>query len=78
MEMRRLAESSSVRSSHCTDAVMEAFTASEIRKRDKEQIRSLRMGFRLYGMAEEPIWFSSKGSSSCRSCCSRRISFAIR
>ena len=47
MEMRRLAESSRVRSSHCTLAVMGAFMASAIRYRDREQIRSERMGLRL-------------------------------
>ena len=46
-EMRRLAESSSVRSSHCTEAVMGAFMASAIRYLAREQIRSQRMGLRL-------------------------------
>ena len=47
MEMRRLAESSSVRSSHWTEAVMGAFMASAMRYRAREQIRSDRMGLRL-------------------------------
>ena len=63
---------------HWVLAVMAAFIVSAIRYRLRLQIRSHRMGFRLYGMAEDPIWLFSKGSSTCRSCCSRRRSFAIR
>ena len=77
-EIRRFAESSRVRSSHCTEAVMGAFIASVMRYRAREQIRSLRMGLRLYAIADEPIWEDSNGSSICRSCWSRRISFAMR
>ena len=47
MEMRRFAESSSVRSSHWVEAVMGALAASAIRYRAREQSRSLRMGLRL-------------------------------
>ena len=46
-EMRRLAESSSVRSSHCVEAVIGAFIASAIIYRESEQMRSQRMGFLL-------------------------------
>ncbi len=44
---RRLALSSSVRSSHCVAAVWAAFGASEITKRARALIRSARIGFRL-------------------------------
>ena len=78
MEIRRLALSSSVRSIHWAEAVIGAFIASAIRYRAREQIRSLRIGLRLYAMAEDPIWFFSKGSSTWRSCCIRRMSVAMR
>ena len=45
--MRRLAESSSVRSSHGAEAVIGAFMASAMRQRLREQMRSQRMGLRL-------------------------------
>ena len=59
-------------------AVMGAFCASAMTYLASEQMRSQRMGLRLYGMADEPICLSSNGSSTCRSCCSRRISVAMR
>ena len=46
--------------------------------RAREHIRSLLMGFLLYAMADEPIWFFSKGSSTCLSCCSSLMSPAMR
>ena len=67
-DSRRLAESSSVRSSHCAEAVRGALTERVMRYRLSEQMRSHRMGLRLYAMAEEPICMLSKGSSSWRSC----------
>src|SRR5438105_3744822 len=51
---RRLALSSSVRSSHCSDAVCQAFPSSSITKRARPVIRSARIGFRLYAIADEP------------------------
>ena len=75
-EMRLLAESSSVRSSHWVDAVSAGFVASAMTYRAREQMRSLRMGFRLYAMAEDPIWVFSNGSSSSFMCCSSRRSLA--
>ena len=42
-----------------------------------DEMRSLRMGFRLYAMAEEPIWDFSKGSSTSFRCCRRRMSLDI-
>ena len=39
-------------------------------------MRSQRMGLRLYGMAEEPIWFFSNGSSISLKLASRRRSVA--
>ena len=40
-------------------------------------MRSQRMGLRLYGMAEEPIWFFSNGSSISLKLANRRMSVAI-
>ena len=37
-------------------------------------MRSLRMGFRLYAIAEEPICFEAKGSSTSLRCDSSRMS----
>ena len=37
---------------------------SAITNRDSEHIRSARIGFRLYAIADEPIWSASNGSSS--------------
>src|SRR5437763_7306277 len=47
MTSRRLALSSSVRSSHCAAAVCQAFPSSSITKRARLVIRSARMGLRL-------------------------------
>ena len=41
------------------------------------QTRSLRMGLRLYAMAELPIWFASKGSSTSFKFASSRRSVPI-
>src|SRR5213082_1646273 len=73
---RRLALSSSVRSSHCSDAVCQALPSSSITKRASPVIRSARIGLRLYAMADEPTWSLSNGSSISPSCCSRRRSVA--
>ena len=59
----RLALSSSVRSNHCTDAVCRGSMTRAIRCRARLQHRSERIGFRLYGIALEPICCFSKGSS---------------
>ena len=67
--MRLLAESSSVRSSHCVAAVIAVSRERAITCRASEQTRSARMGLRLYGMAEEPTCDASNGSSSSPSCC---------
>ena len=61
-------ESSRVLSNHCTLEVMTAFWWSVIRCRDKLHILSERIGFRLYAIAEDPIWVDSKGSSSSYGC----------
>ena len=54
--LRRLfAESSSVRSNHCAPEVMAVFCMSAIIYLEREAIRSLLMGLRLYAMADEPI-----------------------
>ena len=63
-----LAESSSVLSNHCVADVIAGFSASTITNLEREAIRSLRMGFLLYAMAEEPIWDFSKGSSTSFRC----------
>ena len=47
MTSRRLALSSSVRSSHCVAAVAAALVSRLMTKRARPQIRSLRIGFRL-------------------------------
>ena len=39
-------------------------------------MRSARMGLRLYGMADEPIWCFSNGSSSSSNDWAMRRSFA--
>ena len=61
---RRLALSSSVRSSHWLAAVWAVFCCREMRKRPSALIRSARIGLRLYAMALEPICSDSNGSSS--------------
>src|SRR5213593_4133376 len=76
MTRRRFALSSSVRSSHWAAAVCQAFPSSSITKRAKLVIRSARMGFRLYAIAEEPTCALSNGSSISPSCCSSRRSVA--
>ena len=62
--IRRFALSSSVRSNHCTLAVFKAFCCRVMRCRARLQIRSERMGLRLYAMAEDPICVDSNGSST--------------
>ena len=42
---------------------------------DNEAILSLLIGFLLYAIADEPIWFFSNGSSTSFKCCKSRISF---
>jgi hypothetical protein len=42
-----------------------------------EQIRSHRIGFRLYAIAEDPIWPGSRGSSISFKFANNRISVAI-
>ena len=73
---RRFAESSSVRSSHWLAAVCAVFPRVSITKRPRAQIRSLRIGLRFHGMAEEPICFEPNGSSTSRRLASRRRSVA--
>jgi len=48
-----------------------------IKYRESEQIRSQRMGLRLYAMAEDPICPASMGSSISLRLARRRISVAI-
>ena len=74
---RRLALSSSVRSSHWLAAVCAPLAWSEMTNRARPVIRSARIGFRLYAMALEPICSDSNGSSSSPSCCRSRRSPAI-
>ncbi len=73
---RRLALSSSVRSSHCSAAVCQAFPSSSITKRASPVMRSARIGFRLYAIALEPTWSLSNGSSISPSCWRSRRSVA--
>ncbi len=54
-EMRLFALSSNVRSNHCVAAVNVGFSTSVIIYLASADIRSLRIGLRLYGMADEPI-----------------------
>ena len=76
--LRRLfAESSSVLSNHWVAEVIAGFSASTITYLDRDAIRSLLIGFLLYAIAEEPIWFFSNGSSTSFRCCRRRISLDI-
>ena len=49
------AESSSVRSIHCVEAVIAALTGNESIYLASAQILSQRIGFLLYAIAEEPI-----------------------
>ena len=55
MEILLFAESSSVRSNHWEADVIAGFNASTITYLDREAILSLRIGFLLYAIAEEPI-----------------------
>ena len=71
-----MALSSSVRSSHCSAAVCQAFPSSSITNRARPVIRSARIGLRLYAMALEPTCSGSNGSSISPSCCSSRKSVA--
>ena len=66
--MRRFAESSSVRSSHCVPEVKAGFSASEMTYLASDVILSLRMGLRLYAIAEDPTCFDSNGSSTSFRC----------
>ncbi len=54
MTSLRLALSSNVRSSHCSAAVCQAFPSSSMTKRARPVIRSARIGFRLYAIADDP------------------------
>mmetsp|Transcript_19802 Transcript_19802/g.34094 ORF Transcript_19802/g.34094 Transcript_19802/m.34094 type:complete len:254 (-) Transcript_19802:762-1523(-) len=76
IDSRLFAESSSVRSSHCTLAVSAGLMRSDWTKREREQMRSQRIGFRLYAIADEPICSASKGSSTSFRWASSRMSFA--
>jgi len=42
---------------------------------ESDAIRSLLIGFLLYAIADEPIWFFSNGSSISLRCCKSLISF---
>lgn len=66
--------SSSVRSNHCVPAVVSAFCWSAHKCRASEHTRSLRMGLRLYAIADDPIWPASNGSSTSLRFASRRRS----
>ena len=55
IEILRLAESSSVLSSHCVEEISAGFFASFMTYLAKETILSQRMGFLLYAIAEDPI-----------------------
>src|SRR6056297_2037420 len=59
-----LAESSRVLSNHCVDAVSDVLLVKFIIYLDKDAIRSLLIGFLLYAIADEPICFLPKGSST--------------
>ena len=72
--IRLLAESSSVRSNHWVEAVIAGLRESAMTYRARAAIRSLRIGLRLYAIAEEPIWCFSNGSSISLRCWSSRIS----
>ena len=69
--------SSRVRSIHWTALVPKVCETHPIKYRDSEQIRSQRMGFRLYAMAEDPICPGSRGSSISLRLARRRMSVAI-
>ena len=75
MLKRLFAESSRVLSNHCVADVMAGFNASIMTYLAREAILSLLIGFLLYAIAEDPIWFFSNGSSISFKCCNKRISF---
>ena len=58
-------ESSSVRSNHCSAAVISGLLLSDITNRASPVARSHRIGFRLYAMADDPTCSASNGSSTC-------------
>ena len=73
MYSRRQALSSSVRSNHCVAAVSAAIAGRPIRNRASAHMRSARIGFRLYAIADDPTCSASNGSSiSCRWASRRR------
>ena len=74
IEIRRLAESSSVRSNHCVAAVIAGFSVSTITYRASDAMRSERIGLRLYAIADDPICLDSNGSSNSLRWLSSRIS----
>jgi hypothetical protein len=74
--IRLFAESSSVRSNHCVAAVNAGSITSVMACRASAVIRSVRIGLRLYGIADEPIWCSSHGSSTSLRCERSRMSCA--
>ncbi len=74
---RLFAESSSVLSSHCSDAVIGPLVARLSTSRERPVTRSQRIGFLLYAIAEDPICDFSKGSSSSFKFASSRISLHI-
>ncbi len=74
MTRRRFALSSSVRSKNCTPCVRFAFGSSVTTKRASDAMRSLRIGFRLYAIADDPICSVSNGSSISPTLCSTRMS----
>ena len=76
MDSLRLAESSRVRSNHWEAWVWAAFSDTVMAKRVRAQMRSQRMGLRLYAMALLPICLLSKGSSISFMLISRRTSVA--
>src|SRR5690606_41079441 len=62
-----LAESSKVLSNHCVEATIAELDDKDITNFANAPILSERIGLSLYAIAEEPIWFFSKGSSISRS-----------
>ena len=77
IERRLFAESSSVLSNHCVAEVIAGFITSARTYLERDAILSLLIGFLLYAMADEPIWFFSNGSSTSLRCWSSLISFDI-
>ena len=64
MTERRFAESSSVRSSRLSAAFCHMTPAFALTRRASEQMRSLMIGLRLKGIADEPTCLSPNGSPS--------------